>query len=68
MDPNEQEADQKLIQANEVETTAVVLESQGNEEESGELEEMAQEMKEDAEQSKMDSEAQISEAGQTVVN
>lgn len=65
MDPNEQEADQKLMQAEEVDTTAAVLESQGNQEESAELEKMAQEMKEGAEQQKMDSEAQISEAGQT---
>lgn len=62
MDPNEQEADQKLMQAEEVDTTAAVLESQGNEEQSGELEEMAQDMKEGAEQQKTDSEAQISES------
>lgn len=62
MDPNEQEADKTLMQAEEVDTTAAVLESQGNEEQSDELENMAQDMKEQAEQQKMDSEAQISES------
>lgn len=61
MDPNEVEADQKLMQAEEVEDTATSLEVQGNENDSADLEKKAQEMKEGAEQQKMDSEAQISE-------
>lgn len=61
MDPNEVEADQKLMQAEEVEDTATSLEVQGNEKDSADLEKKAQDMKEGAEQQKMDSEAQISE-------
>lgn len=61
MDPNEIEADQKLMQAEEVEDTATSLEVQGNDEDSKDLEKKAQEMKEGAEQQKMDSESQISE-------
>lgn len=64
MDPNEVEADQKLMQAEEVEETATSLEVQGNDEDSKDLEKKAMEMKEGAEQQKMDSEAQISEGGQ----
>lgn len=64
MDPNEVEADQKLMQAEEVEDTATSLEVQGNDEDSKDLEKKAMEMKEGAEQQKMDSEAQISEGNQ----
>ena len=62
MDPNEQEADQKLMQAEEVEATAENLENQGNAQTSSILEETATELRETAEQQKIDTESQINEA------
>lgn len=62
MDPNEQEADQELIKAGDVEADAAGASAQGNEDKAEELEEKAQEMKEQAEQMKIDTESQINEA------
>lgn len=61
MDPNEQEADENLIKANEVEVEAEAAEERGNGQKAEELTGKAVEMKEDAEQGKVDSEAQIHE-------
>lgn len=61
MDPNEQEMDEKLIKAEEVEDSATIQRSQGNENQASELEEKADEMKTEAEQGKIDTESQINE-------
>lgn len=62
MDPNEQEADEKLMKAEEKDDEAEALRAQGDVVKGFEKEKEAQDMKEGGEQQKMDSEAQISEA------
>lgn len=61
MDPNEQEADQKLMEANDAEVAAESLKDEGFNENSKVLEKKAQELKEQAEQQKIDTESQITE-------
>jgi hypothetical protein len=62
MDPNEQEADQKLMEAEEVEATGENMRNQGNEKTASELNESANNLRETAEQQKIDTESQINEA------
>jgi hypothetical protein len=61
MDPNEQEADEKLIQAEEIEDSAEILRAQGNTEDAAKLEEEAQDLKEGNEQKKMDAESLVNQ-------
>lgn len=68
MDPNEQEADEKLIQAEEVDAAAEAAERQGNAEAASKLEEVVITLQEDGEQQKMDTESQINEANAKVRN
>lgn len=61
MDPNEQEADERLMEAEETEDSAQLLREAGNEETALKLEEKAQELKEGGEEQKMDSESLINQ-------
>lgn len=62
MDPNEQEADVELQEAEEVDETATLIRSQGDDQTAQKLEDAASELREDGEQRKIDTESQIHEA------